>query len=594
MDSEKFVLPAHDLDDLRIEQARMLKDRVLGSCLVVEFVIMYTAIIMALVDGLQTAAIWFTSATFMVGITYAYAKTMAPDGITRDNFGRYLRGHILVSAATGAIWSGFAIYQIDFTSEYTIFLACLIVSSITMGGVLPSSAYRPGYIGLAVFAVPPVGFYLAVAGPSAFRFVGIGMLVYFLFTMYISARVEIDTRETIAARNARQLNEKVIAQNEMIQRASEEKTRFLAATSHDLSQPLQAQGFFMQTLREMLSSADQRDMLDKIEDSWRSQRQLLQGIVDVTRIDSGAIVPRHTMVHLTNECEKLANEFASDQSKLHNFLTDFDDIHSMTDPVLFARIVRNILQNAKKFTPAGGTIEFSLKRHDGLAKITICDNGPGISEQDQERVFDEYIQLEETGGAQPAGIGLGLSIVQRLCTLLDMGLSLESHLGNGATFCLSMKIDRIAKDIPVEQNHSITLFPNSPLVIVVDDEPAVRESMTAVLSSWSCQVMSSASSPEALSLVSRTSVTPALLIIDKRLGRDDDGLGLIYSLREEINANTPAILMSGNLGDLDEDGLGQNITFMNKPVDPEEIRNLMVDLLQSNEMGKSMPGQIKP
>ena len=140
---------ATDLGLLRMEQARMLKERVRSSCLIVEFIVAYTAVVMALTNSVGIALMWFAAGSAMVLVTLAYAKLAAREGITQDNYLAFLRGHCVVSAVTGMVWSGVAIYQIDYSSEFTIFIGALIVGSVTLGGIIPSSAYRPTYVALA-------------------------------------------------------------------------------------------------------------------------------------------------------------------------------------------------------------------------------------------------------------------------------------------------------------------------------------------------------------------------------------------------------------------------------------------------------------
>ncbi|WP_417619678.1 ATP-binding protein [Parasphingorhabdus sp.] len=562
---------ATDLVELRIEQATMLKKRVVGSCLIVQFLISYTASIMYFVSGPGTAALWFVSGTAMVLVTFLYAKLKAPDGITRENHESYLVGHMIVSALTGIVWGAVAIFQTDFQLEYTVFTGCLLVSSITLGGILPSSAYRPGYIALALFAVPPFSAFLMIYAPAPIGLVGFAMFIYFAFAMFLSARVEIDTRDTISARKKKELTERVIQQNRTIQRATEEKTRFLAATGHDLSQPLQSQGFFMQALRDMLDRPDQIALLDQVQDSWRAQKELLQGIVDVSRIDSGAIIPQPVLVNIADACERLASEFLSDNNAKIELITDFEYIETVTDPVLFSRIIRNILSNARKFVPAGGQVEFSLHHANDQAIIEISDNGPGIRKVDIERIFDEYVQLDAANGENPKGLGLGLAIVRRLCRLLAIEMTLYSEPGAGTRFTFRLPIvtsDRVPKN---PYKSTIRRFEKSVLVVVVDDDLAVLASMTQLLSSWNCQVISAANQKDAVQLVSRTSAVPALLIIDKHLDYDQHGLDLIEMLREEVNETVPAILMSGQMGKIDIERAGADIEFFNKPVEPDEI-----------------------
>ena len=574
----------HQADDialLRIEQARMLKERALASSILVEFVISYTAVIMAVTSSLNMGLAWFAGGTVMAIVAYLYARLIAPEGITEENYSGYLRGHRIVSAITGAVWAGFAIYQINYNSEFTIFVACLTVFSITLGGLLPSSAYRATHTALATTSLPPLAFYLMFTAPDALRLVGLGTLVYYLFAMFVSARVEIDTRDTIAARNARALNEKIVTQNRLYLEASEEKSRFLAATSHDLSQPLQSQGFFMKALRDVLDTDAQRDLLSKIEESWRAQKDLLQGIVDVSRIDSGAIVPRIIPVDLAAECHKLADEFTTHELSPDLADARFDDLKVDTDPVLLARIIRNLLSNARKFTPQDGQVRFSAEQAGNTARITIADTGPGISEEDQKRIFDEYVRLSRHDEKATRGLGLGLSIVQRLCELLDIGIELHSEEGKGTTFYLSVPLVGSAKERPAVAPEQTDPFDGAPLVVLVDDEVAVTEAMASVLTAWKCQVISARNSAEALEVVGLTEQSPALLLIDKRLGPGDDGVDLIAAIREECNDQIPAILMSGNLGNLSGYDKGDAIIYLNKPIEPGDLRVAMQDMLHS-------------
>ncbi|WP_209348438.1 hybrid sensor histidine kinase/response regulator [Pontixanthobacter sp. CEM42] len=573
------LLESEDLALLRMEQARLLKERAWGSSVLVEFIVVYTAVIMALVNSRVIAAVWFALGTTMVVVAYFFGKFAAREGITKENVSGFLRGHRIVSAVTGLVWGGFAIYQIDYASELTIFLGCLTVFSITIGGLLPSSAYRATYIALASTSLPPLGFYIAFTAPGGLALLGMGVIVYYLFAMFISARVEIDTRETIAARNARTLNEKIVTQNRLYLQASEEKSRFLAATSHDLSQPLQSQGFFMKALRDMLETQSQHDMLDKVEESWRAQKDLLQGIVDVSRIDSGAIVPRIVPVKLAEECHKLVDEFTSNERSPPLDKVQFDDVEVETDPLLLARILRNLLSNARKFTPQDGHVSFYAERVGQIARITISDSGQGISQEDQDRIFDEYVRVGGEG-ATP-GLGLGLSIVQRLCELLDIGIDLRSAPGEGTTFYLSVPLAGAKAEGPAAIANDGDPFDGAPLVVLVDDEPAVTEAMAAVLTSWKCQVISASSSKQALEIVALTESDPALLLIDKRLGPDDDGVDLIAAIREECNAQIPAILMSGNLGNLAGYNEGDAIIYLNKPIEPGDLQVAMQDMLQN-------------
>ena len=574
------TLDASDLSLLRMEQAKALKERVVGSCLIVEFIIAYTAVIMAVVSSPGIAAGWFAAGTAMVIVTWLYGRYAAAEGINRRNYSSFLRGHRIVSGLTGLVWGGYAIFQLDYAAEFTIFLGCLTVCSITLGGIFPSSAYRATYIALATTAITPLGFYIAVTAPGALRLVGAGLLVYYLFAMFISARVEIETRQTLAARNASMLNERIVAQNQLYLEASEEKSRFLAATSHDLSQPLQSQGFFMTALRDELDRPEQHELLDRIEESWRAQKNLLLSIVDFSRIDSGAIVPRIVPVDLSAQCRKLADEFSSSEHGAAIELSIADDVEVHTDPLLLSRIVRNLLSNARKFTPEEGRITLALTECDGGALVSVQDTGPGMSPEQQQQVFGEYVRLQE-GKGTPGGLGLGLSIVERLCALLDIEITLQSEPGVGSTFTLSVPREHHEKDSMAAPRTVVNVFEGAPLVVLVDDDSAVVKGMATVLTGWGCKLLTAHNSVEALELVGLTDDNPGVLLIDKRLGPDDDGVNLIATIREECNELVPAILMSGNLGKLSGYDEAKAMVYLNKPVAPDDLRIALEDLLRS-------------
>lgn len=570
--AEDDAIEASDLGLLRIEQAKMLKARVVGSCLIVEFIIAYSAIVMALLNSVAIAVVWFALGTAMALVTFAYATLVAREGITSENYRRYLAGHCVISALTGAVWSGVAIYQIDYSSEFTVFIATLIVGSITLGGIIPSSAYRPTYIALASTSLPPLGLYLAFTAPNAVRFVGVGMIVYFLFVMAVSARVEFDTRETIAARNARRLNEMISAKNRLYQESNEEKSRFLNFMVHDMSQPLQSQRFYLHALRELLTTPLQQRLLAQVEEAWRAQRDLVRGLVDVAQIDSGALLMRPVALSLQAECAKLAAEFASrDEQDDPTLETEFEAVSAVTDPALFGRILRNLVGNAMKYTPGDGTVRFSLHAKGDTARIVISDTGPGIADAEREHVFEEFSRGRSERSDSAGHMGLGLSIVRRLCDLLEIELALDTASGKGCTFTLS-----VPKRGPSQPSQPLVptvgaRLSGSPLVVVIDDMEDVLASMSVVLTGWGCKVISARSQREAVQALGHVRADPSLLIVDLQLG-EDDGLETIARLREECNADVPAVLMGGNLAGAREEAALQQIICLDKPVDPQDIR----------------------
>ena len=249
-----------DIQSIRLEQARALKQSAKISAATVEIsVITYTILIAACVS-IPTGVTWFALANFMVIVTLLYAKFRAPNGITERNYKDYLFGHIIICACTGMIWGGFAIHIFVFNNPLVFLVAYTLPITLTLGGMLPSSIYRPGYISLAIFALLPLGFYLIVTLIGASRIFGLGLIIFFGFGMLASARAELNTRDGIIARHVQALSKNLYEKNLEIERANEEKSQFLISTSHDFSQPLHAQGFYIDALAKQLNTTDQKKL----------------------------------------------------------------------------------------------------------------------------------------------------------------------------------------------------------------------------------------------------------------------------------------------------------------------------------------------
>jgi two-component system, sensor histidine kinase len=539
---------AADLQQLRLGQARLLHGRTAQSCLIVQGVIVYLTALILYSGQPVFALIWFLATSGMVIIVYLFARMTAPQGVFETNLKRFLRGHVVISGLTGLVWSSLAIAYLDTSSVLNLFIAINMIFSITVGGMLPSAEFRPSFVSLASCCLVPFSAYWLIEVDGALRLIGLGLLIYYGFGLLVSARAEVQTVEALAAERNRRLSEQLHKQNQKVAQVSAEKTRFLAAASHDMSQPLQAQGFLVGARRGKLERPDQIELLDRMEACWRSQQNLLQGLVETARIDSGGVVVKPVDFQLSLLFSTLAAEMsrtAADRSIALNVESLPAFVHS--DPLLVGRILRNLLSNALKFTPAGGTITLratlSGDRHI-LAEVT--DTGPGIPADQVERIFEEYVQLEPNSG-DTRGLGLGLSIVRQLAERLDAPLSFDSAPGSGTRAGLVLPIAKGAT-APVPDVESISAFVSAPLIVLIEDDPTVRESLSILLTGWSCRVIAVESGAEALELIALTQGHPDLLLADRRLKHGEDGLDAILSIRSETGRTVPAILLTGEIG----------------------------------------------
>lgn len=575
---EALVLSA-DLEQVRLDQARLLLARTRMSCLIIGGVILYLAVLIMLSGNFRFAAIWVAAAGGMVGVVFVYPRLVVSNGVNLTNYRRYLIGHVFISGVTGLIWATLAINFLDDTSLLNLFIAINMVFSITVGGMMPSAEYRPTFIALASATLLPFASYWLVAVEGPLRLIGVGLLIYYGFGLLVSARAEIQTRALLAAERNQELTRRLQEKNALVEKVSAEKSRFLAATSHDLSQPLQAQGFFIGAMRRTLQQAEHLELLDKIEACWSSQQQLLQALVETARLDSGAIVAKPRPFALETVLQGLEQEFL-DPAREHSLTleTSIETAVLDTDPLLLARILRNLLSNAVKFTPAGGRIRLISRRDCENILIEVSDNGPGIPSGELDRVFDEYVQLAAPVDAGESELGLGLPIVRQLARKL--GAELEFHSATGEGTRAQLRIASASPDQPLPDDPArLERVTGTPLVVLVEDDAAIRDSLAIVLTDWSCRVVAAKSGDEAIDLLSWATSEPALLIVDKRLADGEDGLETIAALRSELAADTPAILLTGDIYQFEKLAGLPDVTVITKPADPARLQSVLLEIL---------------
>lgn len=569
----------HDLGAVRLGQAQLLFRRTVNSCLIVQGVIIYFTALILFSGNFRFSAWWFALTSTMVLIVFLYSRLFRP-GITRDNVKPYLRGHIVISGMTGLVWSSLAIAYLDPSSTLNLFISINIVASIALGGMLPSAEYRPSYVSLSTGMFLPFAVYWLITVDGPLRIIGVGVLILYGFGLLVSARSELQTVQSIAAERNRRLSEKLQEQNRQIEKASAEKSRYLAATSHDMSQPLQSQGFFIRALKHTLTTKEQEDLLAKVEAAWRSQKDMLQALVETARLSSGAIVARTGAFDIADILSGLESDFTeAARLKSLSFTVSRESMPVESDPLLVARILRNLIGNAIKFANPGDSVTVTWRERESGILVEVADTGPGIDPADQDRVFEEYVQLDTDDGQR--GLGLGLPIVRQLAATLDIPLHFKSQPGWGTRAGIELPVsDREPEPTPLQAT-DIPLS-GSPLVLVVEDETSVRESLAMLLTQWGCRVVAAESGQEARRILSWANEPPAFIIADKRLSDGEDGIEAIAALREEVLDTVPAVLLTGEVYDFANATQLEDLTVIAKPADSETLRAALDRALGEN------------
>jgi signal transduction histidine kinase len=352
-----------------------------------------------------------------------------------------------------------------------------------------------------------------------------------------------------------QLAASLRAERDRAQAASESKTRFFAAASHDLRQPLQALSINAYALAMLARREGQPKIVKLSESIDRALRQstgLLDGLLDVSRLDAGAVQADWRDIDLGAVLDGLEAEFAPLAAQGGLTLTvekPAAPLRVRSDADLLRRVLTNLVGNALKFTRSGGVRLVAAPAEGGRVTLSVIDTGIGIAPADQQRVFEEFYQADNPARDRNQGLGLGLSIVRRIAALLDIGLQLHSQPGRGTRIALSLPPGRPELAVPAPAAAGPTAAPDDMLppldlrVLVIDDEPDIREAMQSLLEQLGCEARCVEDQAGALALV-HTGFRPDLILADHRL-REGSGLDALAALQAELGP-VAAMLVTGD------------------------------------------------
>ncbi len=372
---------------------------------------------------------------------------------------------------------------------------------------------------------------------------------------------------------------------EEAEKANFDKSRFLAAASHDLRQPMHALGLFIGELRSRLDTPDQLKIACKVEESVEALSSLLDSLLDISKLDAGIVIPQIQAVDMGVMMRRLQQDFQPIAQRKNITLRVRPVAGSvLSDPVLLERILLNLLSNAIRYTPQNGSVLLACRRRGEELRIEVRDNGIGIPMEEQQNIFREFVQLANSARDRSKGLGLGLAIVERLCRLLHHPLSLRSAPSCGSTFAISVTRvigveELLAEPVPLPAAPAARHDRLDNLqVLVVDDDILVRTSTAGILETWGCRVAVADSLRE---IGDRHSgVHFDLVICDYRLP-DGDGLMLFDLLKVQCDVPPTFILVSGDTAPEILQAVNQRgLHLMHKPVRPAKLRSLMLFLLK--------------
>ena len=523
---------------------------------------------------------WATNAVivlFRFGLTIVYRHRAAGSRVAWHT--PMTVGAVLSGLAWGA--AGVLFFAPD--SAATLIFLTVILAGMSAGSIASLASWPPAQYAYAVLTMTPIALSYLLEGGDLWA-LGLMCLFYLanvlLFARQLSRalidsiRLRLEKQELV-----QQLREEMSAADEARARAEEAslaKSKFLAAASHDLRQPLQAMNLFIEALRNEKDHARAEVVLAHLGASAQALEDLLNELLDISRLEAGLFKPQTRVISLQALFDAMKRELQplADKKGIELGFVE-TSLNIVSDPNMLGRILRNIITNAIRYTEQGAVL-VGCRRKGGRVAIAIYDTGPGIEAEYHQAIFREFYQLGNPERDRRKGLGLGLAIVDGLCRILDHPLKLKSRVGHGSTFLVHVPIAAGEGPQLEDMEEVVVAGLHGYAVLVVDDEPAIRQAMADVLGGWGCDVLTAESAPDALLQLATAAFSPDAIIADYRLREGRSGTEAIAEIRRAVGRPVPAAILTGDTApERLREASASGFLLLHKPVQPARLRTVL-------------------
>ncbi len=591
--------------DVRSDKERSLQDitvrasmrvRTAQAAKTAPLVVLSAIALVVVVHGrVNTAQLYgwaaFISTSMILRTVLCQALRRRIDTCSAEELVRYER-YLFASAVLNAAAAGSAFYLVARTGDLNVRLVVTLLSCFYgIGTLVNASSHLTSFVVVSAINFGlGVAFWLGIySNDSPHIEVAVGFFAVALLVITFGRENSRQFRQSLRIRTENvALLESLAAEKKLVERAlqeariaSESKSRFLAAASHDLRQPLHALNMFLGTLSFHVTSDDARRLLRRIKDTTIVLEEQFNSLLDLSKFDAGAVRAQVTSFRVDRLIERVVDEFRPEAEAKHlQLAAKIVPIVGNSDAMLIERVLRNLIGNAVNYTSAGSvTVEASSL--PGELLIGVRDTGPGIPPQEQKKIFEEYVQLANPGRQRRHGVGLGLAIVKRIDALLGLRLSLTSSVGVGSVFAFHVPLaDQQTITVSVEPVHvETTTFRTASEIWILDDDLDVVEALQEQLHVWGAKVLAFSTPAALLARLRAASEFPEWILTDDMLGAELSGLETAQQLAAEFGF-VKVCLITGNtepqrLAQLRASGF----PLIVKPAQPEALIRVIRDPL---------------
>ena len=497
---------------------------------------------------------WFIAMVAESAVRLRMTQSFRGSRIDADNVQSWSNRWVLQAAAAGLLWGAAGWLFFLPADPLKQLVLVTVVLGVAFGSLTLYAAYRPALIAFLPVALLPLIVRMLAEQDPAYVTAAVVMLAMLAFTMFFGRSFGATMFESVKnnfdneALVGQLLNEKRVADE--ARRAAEEatrsKTKFFAAASHDLRQPLQAIGIYCSLLKKR-ATGPLEPLARSLASAVDSLAKLVEELLEISRLDAGAIQPRLQQVLLDEMLTQIAQEFTPlAHGKGLELRVRRPRLAVESDPVLLARVLRNLLGNAIRYTAAGGVL-LAARPRGGLVSIEVWDTGPGIRQDELSRVFDEFYRGESSKGEPVGGFGLGLSIVRRICNVLGHPLIVTTRPGSGTVFRVETPLSALphrGPRPPATLNESNICLLTGHTLVLIEDNEEIRNSLGHLLRSWGAEVIAEAGYTAALQAELGSQRRVDLIVADQNLHDDTSGVEVALKVRESVGRAVPVVMLT--------------------------------------------------
>lgn len=513
-------------------------------------------------------------------------------GITVDNVKYHARFLVILAFLGGSAWGSLGLLIPMVPDPFLLVLVTTLLCGLVAGAVPNLSVYRPAFFAYSIACILPFSVRSILTQQEIFVVIGILILLFLIVNLIISYVAQKSVLKSIVLvqenkeliEKLRQKKRKADAARDIADGNNEAKSRFLAAASHDLRQPLHAMGFFVEALQHEKNPAEISILTRKIGQTSESLRNLLGSLLDISKIEAGVMVPNLSHFNLDEILAEIIQEFAEQAREKGLNLEAKPGCPQViySDKEMLCRILRNLVSNAVRYTEQG-YVFISCDLENRHVIIHVSDSGIGIAQSNKNDIFQEFYQINDERGQKSEGLGLGLSIVKGLSDLLGHEISLRSEMGVGSVFSIKVTLGNLSKIIP--ETTDIHLLPGDvrARTIILNNEGASLESIISIMRHWGHEVVDFNTCGAVMDFLDSEDFIPDLIISEMQL-QDASGIEAVKAIQKKIAKTIPAIIMTGGGEDMLEQVRDCGFSLLEKPVKPAKLRSMVSYLvLQARE-----------